>query len=353
MFKQIGKQLSRIGDQVSKWFGNLIDFLTGSDMTDAEREAAATSYSYNSRLADEDYQRKIDFYERYESPAAQVRQYKDAGLNPALMYQGGASVSASGGVGSGSVSADSGANPAALISLVSALAGVAQRQRQVNVDARLRSFENETRRMDVENQRLQIDTYREYLESQKEGRDLENDLIRQTFPDRVDAVKTQTSLLKQQLRNEEVRNDLLRSNISLNDAEKALRIRQEAILAAQEKYADKYYKAAAEYEQCVASMASAQSKYEWDTLDRRKKVLDIQIRNMILEGGIASKTFGYMSQDNLRKWLDVGGKVVGIVGGSALAAGKIAGRAATKSVVPPFFEGTIPKDFSGYGDRMY
>lgn len=50
-----------------------------------------------SKEAELAYNRELEFYDSRQSPSAMVRQYRDAGLNPALL--------ASGGVGSGSVSA--------------------------------------------------------------------------------------------------------------------------------------------------------------------------------------------------------------------------------------------------------
>lgn len=55
-------------------------------------QAAKTNYEYGEKAADSAFQRQMTAYERTlqeESPAAMVQRYKDAGLSPALMYQGG------------------------------------------------------------------------------------------------------------------------------------------------------------------------------------------------------------------------------------------------------------------------
>ena len=49
---------------------------------DAER-------AYNWRLTQEQWQHEEDMYNKYQSPAAMMQQYREAGLNPALMYTGG------------------------------------------------------------------------------------------------------------------------------------------------------------------------------------------------------------------------------------------------------------------------
>lgn len=55
-----------------------------SGLTGAEKEQNA----FNASQAELAYQRQIDFYRNFNSPEAMVAQYKNAGLNPALMYQG-------------------------------------------------------------------------------------------------------------------------------------------------------------------------------------------------------------------------------------------------------------------------
>lgn len=139
MFGSIGQAVDSIlkGDVV----GNLINGATGSHLTDAQKEEINYETAAQNSLNEQDYYRKIDFYERFESPAAQVEQYKNAGLNPALMYQGGANISASGGVGSGSAG---NAGGSAVVGLLSALGGLAgnimsmkTRQQQIQTEKEL------------------------------------------------------------------------------------------------------------------------------------------------------------------------------------------------------------------------
>lgn len=117
MFGAIGTAVSDLlkGNAI----GNLINGATGSGLTDAQREEISAETAAQNSLNEADYYRKIDFYERFESPQAQVDQYKNAGLNPALMFQNGASVNASGGVGAGSAGDASSA-----VGLLSSLGGI-------------------------------------------------------------------------------------------------------------------------------------------------------------------------------------------------------------------------------------
>ena len=88
------KSAQEIMDFLKPFFQVIPNFLkkiSGSGMTDAEKEASDTSLRNSQILAQEDYQRKIDFYERYESPEALMQQYKYAGLNTALVSTASAS----------------------------------------------------------------------------------------------------------------------------------------------------------------------------------------------------------------------------------------------------------------------
>lgn len=76
-------------------FGSWLNKLTGAGTTAAEDATmrynsaeAAASRNFQSAEADKARQWQEDFYQQYESPAAKIRQYEEAGLNPALIYGG-------------------------------------------------------------------------------------------------------------------------------------------------------------------------------------------------------------------------------------------------------------------------
>lgn len=56
---------------------------------------AELARNWSSKEAELAYERQLEYYDSKLSPSAQVQQYKDAGINPALMYKGGASSSSS------------------------------------------------------------------------------------------------------------------------------------------------------------------------------------------------------------------------------------------------------------------
>lgn len=87
--RKAGKWLKGIGKGIS----SLWNKATGSDLTNAERQTmdwnasqAAENRSFQSAEAEKARQWQEDYYNQYESPQARIRQYEDAGLNPALLY---------------------------------------------------------------------------------------------------------------------------------------------------------------------------------------------------------------------------------------------------------------------------
>lgn len=79
--------------RTSKGIQNWWKAKTGQELSGAQREANA----FNAAEADKSRAFEEEMYNRYESPQAMIRQYQEAGLNPALMYEGAGSPSAVGG----------------------------------------------------------------------------------------------------------------------------------------------------------------------------------------------------------------------------------------------------------------
>lgn len=117
--KWLGRYLKQMIGNVKTAISNMRRKVFSTGMTDADIEASEKTLENQQILNEQEYQRKIDFYEMYESPQAQVRQMKSAGLNPALMYSSAPSVSASGGIGSaGSAPASVSSDPGMLSTLL-------------------------------------------------------------------------------------------------------------------------------------------------------------------------------------------------------------------------------------------
>ena len=356
-FDSLGKTLESVFDEFYHWmvesagFENWFKSITRSGMTDADKEAAALGLYNQQVLNDEEYQRKIDFYERYESFPAQVKQYQQAGFNPMLLANGGqAGASATGGVGSaGSADATSqGGSAAGLLSLIGTLSGISQKRQQMQQDKELRSYENETRRMQVEN-------YGRYLDELTRRTSSEADFLEMSFGTRLNAadldVKTKQQNLEyiQQLCNsEQVRQKLMRSGIKLNDANAAAVAVQTAIMTAQEKYSDRYFKAVAELQEAQASMQSVDASIYEKTKDARLKAAIFELSHVIISAGIdgailESPSFAKACAGEMTKkekaefWGRLVPSVVGAVGVVGGVALKATAASAARGIVPPSY----------------
>lgn len=142
---------------ISNWWKKI----TGSGTSTAQKEAnayssreaelnrqwqsseAALNRNFQAKQAEEAYQRQVDFYNTYQSPSAMVQQYKDAGLNPALMVGGNvgqtsvpSSSAPSGSMPSGSAPSgyvDSG-DPSGVLSFIMNLLGFRSRLSRMNAE---------------------------------------------------------------------------------------------------------------------------------------------------------------------------------------------------------------------------
>ena len=88
MLKFVQYLFSRSREWYRNTLGNVIKKYTGSGLTSAEQEAN----QFTAAQAEQARQFQEDMYVKYQSPQAMMRQYADAGLNPALMYGGAGSV---------------------------------------------------------------------------------------------------------------------------------------------------------------------------------------------------------------------------------------------------------------------
>lgn len=87
--RKAGKWLKGVANGIS----SLWNKATGSDLTNAERQTmdwnalqAQENRTFQSAEAEKARQWQEEYYNQYESPQARIRQYEEAGLNPALLY---------------------------------------------------------------------------------------------------------------------------------------------------------------------------------------------------------------------------------------------------------------------------
>lgn len=349
--------LGKLVNSITPFVDSLVYNVTGAGMTGRDKEVSDTTLRNQQILNEQEYDRKIDFYERFESPAAQVRQYKEAGLNPALMFQSGASVSASGGVGSaGSAPAqDTGSALTGVLSSI--LSFVTERKRNEN-EMELGRNRNDIALFDAETRRIQAQNYGAYLEELTRGKQYENSTFFELFDARKANLETDTQLkwMQQQYLNavinsESVRQRLMESGIKVNDNQALVLGIQHSILAAQSRYSDQYFKATAELQTAVAKMQSIDAS-NYEELQKQGKLLDAaaaQLADVIIRAGMDASIFtgeafeksveGKMNKKELAQLLT---KIFGTLATAGTAIGLGVMRFGAGAVAPYAMPGTMP-----------
>lgn len=338
---------------------NLIKHYGHTGATDQFIEEANIQLENQQILNEDEWQRKLYFYENYESPSAMVRQYKQAGLNPMLLAGGGASVSASGGIGSpGSAQGghDSSADPLAAIL---SIAGLAMRQSQFHQNLEIEKQRVGVSEYEAETRRIQVQNQNEMWKSIINLNQQRYDFNEQFYPASLENVYAQTDALYQQIRTGQADAALKWAGVSRAKAETALAIRQEALLRIQEKHAELYYSYQNSLMYYQSQLAKTQSEFERRTLEKRIKIVDKNLDLMmqeevgrILENGLKGYDFSTFGQQNARAWIDTGANVLRSLG-SFMTGGAIMGRAAGAFGSTPMFDIKMPQmeiaGPSGYG----
>lgn len=245
----------------------LVSRLTGVALTPAEREASALQLSNQQTLNEEDFQRKIDFYERYESPQAMIQQYKAAGLNPALMYGGAPSVSASGGIGAGSAGMPS-AQMESIAGIISAISGASLRSQQQRFDMKMREKELELEGEKLGIQRNQSEAYADFLRSQQAGQDITNRNLQDIYDLNKENVSAKTRELLENVKTAPVQRALLRADIGVKEASEVLMKVNTRIASADADVRAKYNAIMIRSAELQRDMLQVSSEYQRQLLDQ-------------------------------------------------------------------------------------
>lgn len=301
----LGKVINQIAPKVGDALESYVNAQTGAGLTGAQKESAALSLKNQQILNEEDYQRKIDFYEQYESPSAQVRQYKDAGLNPALMFGNGASVSASGGIGAGSAPAPSPDGVDSLVGAISSLKSLELKKQQMYLDYSLQLDKNRIERDSVKNQGDWLRILGRKTEAETTGVQLNNDFLQETFLSRVQGAENESQLKANMSKNlvslvesREYQNKLWDAQTGLTNAQKGLvsaettgQMLQNAILRAQKNYADEYFSATAKLQTALWQYQSTQNTFLEKTLQARISQAEYELSHLIIRAGMDARVY--------------------------------------------------------------
>lgn len=366
-WKKLGKFVVRGGvASVWNWVDAIRSMLKDDAVETAERTAKATGdINLNNQriLNDEEYDRKVDFFERFESPAAQVRQYKEAGLNPALMFGNGASVSASGGIGSpGSAQSDTSSPSSALGAILSPLLGAMTKFKQIDTERKL-----ESRRLDQRDREL---TFMDrYYSALAQGQENTNSKFDELFLLNADEIRSRTgrnwseadlndmrsSQISQLMETEVLKQELLDLDISLREKQIVAQAIANAIGEAQSKYSDQYFKAVADIQSAQALIAKGEAGIFERTLEKRYDAAVAELNDIIIRAGIDAKTFLNIGEMTKKDWIELVGKLVGISIGSGAAVAGRAISASARAASGPFvyFPGTMPNTSYSSGPLLY
>ena len=145
-FSKASAQMKNFGNGLKEWF----KAKTGQNLSGAQREAN----EFNAAEAQKARDFEVQMYEQYESPAAMIRQYEEAGLNPALMYEG-YSPSAVGGNAQASSVSPTPNNE--LMSMLSGVLGIVSAKQQIDLNkANIRNIDAATEGQRIDNANKQM-----------------------------------------------------------------------------------------------------------------------------------------------------------------------------------------------------
>lgn len=350
--------------RLGKPLENYLKKYTEADITPREQAKIDAESAASDVLAQHAYERDIDYFERFLSPEAQVKHYAAAGLNPALMYEGGASISGSLGAPQGSAgSADAGsAGIGAITSILSSLLQYDSRNKQIETDKML-----ELRRLDQQDKQLKF--MDRYYSALAQGQENNNSKFEELFLLNADEIRSRTgrnwseadlndmriSQISQLMDTEVLKQELLDLDISLREKQIVAQGIANAIARAQSKYSEQYFKAVADIQSAQALISQGEAGIFERTLKKREEAAVAELNDIIIRAGIDAKAFETFGKMTHKDWTQLVGKIVGITIGSAAAVGGRAISASARASGGPFvyFPGTMPNTSYSSGPLLY
>lgn len=237
-------------------FDNMMKSVFKSDITDQDK--AGIDYAVKAQE---------ESFLRTQSMPALVAQYKEAGVNPMMLA----------GQGVGSVPSASNANT---------------NNQGLDVGKMIESllgYKNESRRLDLQEQLLPYQ--QDALSAQAGLSNTRANEINTLLPERVENLRQNTNLLIERCFTEQGQQALAAAGVTQKEAEAALLIRQEAILAIDEKNRQRFLEIEMDLKQANARMARAASARDFAEVARisqETRNLQVEHDNLLKEGvGIA------------------------------------------------------------------
>lgn len=179
MFDSFGSGFD--GIELGSLLSALVNRISAEHLTGAENEA--NNWSAGQAQIQRDFQEY--FFNAYQSPMAQVQQFQQAGLNPALMYQNGVSVpSAVGGSAASSVSPQG--SQMGMGQLLEILGSLGMRFKEMQADLELKSANAYKTRAEGDLIHNNIDVFAERMQRERERFTLDKAILDKR-PEEIDA----------------------------------------------------------------------------------------------------------------------------------------------------------------------
>lgn len=305
---------------------NVQNHLTGNQIESNEWSAEQASLAYD---------RQKEFYEDYLSAPAQVRQYKEAGLNP-MMLAGGAA-------GSTAPSVPQASAPSAPSTNFS------------DVLTSMLSYKIKSRELDIKEQELPSKIAANEANARKGN--TWSDYHGMDVSSLVKYREANTNLTLEKINTEQGKQRLQEAQINESEARAALTIQKAIDQQIANMYGDQYYANRNSLQQAEVSLKQAETAKNWQEVQNLKmqiQVMGAQIREMDANVGLAvaqtknlgaefeilgiekvMKQFDQEHQKGNLNWQRAG-QVVGMVGDMASAVGQVVGGFATATAAGVF-----------------
>lgn len=304
---------------VGQWFGAK----TGQTLSAAEQQANAFNAEEAQKARDWEEQQ----YLKYEAPKAMMDQYQQAGLNPALMYEGYSPSAPMTDVSANSVSPDS--ESPIMRDIFGLVSGAMNLKMSMDknradislIDAQKRNIESDTTGKDIDNSNKQ------------RGYDLSFQLTEAEISEINQALKESDQRINeslQRIKESDVRIDeankrieVAGKQIELMDSEKDLNIARKFVEDLNAEKMRRIMPYVEAYQEAVIALTNAQTeKEQWQAQDlcvsSQRKILDYLLEEKLIEQGYYDEMIRQMKN---KTGMDVATGVVGMVSDLAVGIG--------------------------------
>lgn len=336
--------LGSLGGLVSAIYSIYQDQRNYNKMSPSAKEQLDFQDALEDENAEDAFRRSVQFQQDFLTPEAQLTSlaagYEAVGLNKMGLagYNAGASAATAPQSSAGSASRSDGM-PVNIMDAMQKVLGMSLAEKQ---------FEQQKHVQDTELsiKKTVSDAQARYFDSLATGSDINNETLAIRNQLELRQISENTRLLQEKVKSEPVQRRLAESGITLNEANAALAVREEALKVIEEKHKDKWLSLQNESQELQNQLQRSTNPYaarliaseirvnnrQANLLIEEATMLVLQERGQQITNDLLQKD--YNNYDNNRRrqiaqdWIQTGAKVVGAVAAGAGAAGVLKGSAA-------------------------